>query len=298
MIAICVRLLCLGCLVTSVSGCVQQLSWASVSDRLLHLNSSDEDLSAEFRAARRQFGNRTESVMLSYAALQESQHNYAEALQTYRELAEAYPDCVAAHLGMARIEESTGRSTQAEDILAQLAGRRHELDSRSEQLQVLVEQARFFSRRENWSEAITALESACSIDETNQECRYELGLALVRSGDLHRGLGHLSFAVGAPAAHYNIAWILHEQSRDQEAVVWLQHALQQPDQQTAEKSAQLLSEIRAAHPAWAGMPRDTVIQQTAGEHDGPSSPIRAAVATDLDYSPVRTADFHPATGGR
>ncbi len=298
MLAICVRMLCLGLLVTSMSGCIQQLSWVSISDRLLLSDESNEDLSPEFRAARRQFGNRTESVMLSYAALQESQHNYAEALQTYREIAEAYPDAVAAHLGMARIEESTGRFTQAEEILTRLADRRHQLDSKSEQMQVLIEQSRFYSRRSNWSAAIPALEAACSIDETSQEGRYELGLALVRSGDLDRGLGHLSYAVGAPAAHYNIAWMLHEQSRDQEAVVWLQQAMQQPDQQTAEKSARLLAEIRGAHPALAGMSGDTSVQQTAGVLDGPSSPIRSAVATDLDYSPVRTADFHSAAGHR
>jgi len=291
--------------VTSTSvGCIGGLASTAVFDRLVPFRGIGEggnsELSEEFRAAKRQFGGRTQSVMLSYAALQESQQNYSEALEKYREISIAYPNSVDAHLGMARIEELTGRFVQAEEILAALSDRSDELDSDESRQRVFLARGRLYSERSDWSEAITAFESACQVNESNQECRYELGLALIKSGQVDKGLGHLTFSVGSPAAHYNIAWILHQRSQDEEAVLWLQKAMQQPDRQTAEKSAQLLAEIRRQNPRFGGMAENSTagfqepIQQVGvhGSLVGASSPLRPAVATDLDTTPVTNADFY------
>jgi tetratricopeptide (TPR) repeat protein len=199
---------------------------------------SSDELSPEFHEARRTFRRNTEKNLLAWARYQEDVGEYAEAMKKYREITIAYPECVDAHLGMARIERTTGRVSQAEQILTGLVSRF------PNNAQVRLELSQLYSSQEQWDKSIAACEAACQVAPHDQSCRYELGIVLARAGQLEKALPHLTFAVGAPAAHYNVAFILHRDGNDAEAAKWLNQALSlHPDAKTAEKSRALLASL-------------------------------------------------------
>lgn len=199
-----------------------------------------EQLSPEFREAQKTFRKNTPKALLAWARYQEDVGEYAEAIRRYRELSIAYPDNIEARLGLARVENTTGRFAQAEEILKELAARY------PENTQVQLELGHLYSNREDWNAATAAFEQACRVSPHDQLCRYELGIALARNGLFDDALPHLTFAVGSPAAHYNIGYILHEEGRNTEAADWLTHSLSlHPDQKTAAQARRLLSQIPA-----------------------------------------------------
>ncbi len=195
-----------------------------------------EELSPEFREAQKTFRRNTPKALLAWARYQEDVGEYSEALRRYRELTVAYPENIEAHLGLARVENTTGRFEQAEEILKKLAS------EHPDNTQIRLELGQLYSQREDWSSATAAFEQACRISPHDQTCRYELGIAMARNGLLEQALPHLTFAVGGPAAHYNLGYLLHEKGKDTEAAEWLQQALaMHPDQKTADQSRRLLA---------------------------------------------------------
>ncbi|MFM8475227.1 MAG: tetratricopeptide repeat protein [Planctomycetaceae bacterium] len=199
---------------------------------------AEDQLSPEFEEARKTFRRNTPKALLAWARYQEDVGEYAEALRRYRELTIAYPENIEAHLGLARVENTTGRFEQAEGILRKLA------TEHPDNTQIRLELGQLYSQREDWNSATAAFEQACRLTPHDQTCRYELGVAMARSGLLEQALPHLTFAVGGPAAHYNVGYLLHEQGRDEEAAEWLQRALElHPDQKTADQSRRLLAQL-------------------------------------------------------
>lgn len=240
-------------------------------------DSRHEELSPEFREAQKTFKN-TEKTLLAWARYQEDIGEYAEARKMYHELQIAYPKNIEAHLGMARIETLTGRSQQAEKLLCDLQ------KDYPENSAVRVELGRLYSQQEDWDKAIRAFEDACNVEPEDQNCRYELGVAFARAGKFDQALSHLTFAVGAPAANYNIGYILNEQGKKADASEWIQNALQMhPDLRTAEKAKALLATLspNGDHPADA----------VARVHHGPSS--EAGVVTSSGVAvPSQPASTH------
>lgn len=199
---------------------------------------AEDQLSPEFQEARKTFRRNTPKALLAWARYQEDVGEYAEALRRYRELTIAYPENIEAHLGLARVENTTGRFEQAEEILRKLA------TEHPDNTQIRLELGQLYSQREDWNSATVAFEQACRLTPHDQTCRYELGVAMARNGLMEQALPHLTFAVGGPAAHYNIGYLLHEQGRDEEAAEWLQQALEMhPDQKTADQSRRLLAQF-------------------------------------------------------
>lgn len=220
---------------------------AVASSKSRSKESRNEELSPEFRAAQKTFKN-TEKTLLAWARYQEDIGEYAEARKMYHELQIAYPKNLEAHLGMARIEILTGRSQQAEQLLSEM--KKDYPDNSS----IKVELGRLYSQQEEWDKAIREFEDACDVEPDDQNCRYELGVALARAGKFDQALSHLTFAVGAPAANYNIGYILNEQGKEADAAEWIQNALQMhPDQRTAEKAKAMLAKMSTSgdHPAHA-----------------------------------------------
>ena len=204
-----------------------------------------EELSEEFRIARKTLKD-PESSLLKFAQYQEDLGEYGEARKKYREMLTAYPKNIDAKLGMARIELKTGRSQQAEDILLTLA------KEKPDNALVRLELGRMYSKQDDWDKAIQSFQAACDVEPDDQNCRYELGVALAKAGQIDQALAHLTFAVGAPAANYNIGYVLHEQGRDADAVEWFENALQMhPDKATEDRSKSMLAKL---------MPADQIVE--------------------------------------
>lgn len=307
--------------VPAVSGCVSSsgdslwsrsmaaMPWASREDKISadETPTSEAQLSPEFKAAQKTFKN-TEQTMLVWARYQEDVGEFADARRKYRELLVVYPDCVEASIGLARIELQTGRSQQAEEILTELEQRV------PGDRQVKLAVGRMYSRLERYPEAVAAFERAVEIDASSQESRYELGIALARMHQLDPALAHLTYAVGEPAANYNIGYILHEQGRDADAVEWFRNALAgHPDEQTSAKSRTMLAQLdpagnsgfstsdvasnRSRH-ATAVMPVADYGDESTDEDSRPGSVIDRIVPAQPDHASgrrVAASEFHGTT---
>lgn len=224
---------------TAVSGCAGDrltTAWDKTTSFFNPSSPEEEEISPEFREAQKTFKKNTEKTMLAWARYQEDVGEYAEAKKKYHEIELAYPNNIEASLGIARIELATGRSEEAEKILKQLAAKH------PESVPVRVELGALYSSQEEWPQAIEAYSNACALAPEDQGCRYELGVAYAKSGDLDQAFPHLKFAVGGPAAYYNIGYLLHEQGQDAESAEWLRKALTtHPDQKTSESARSLLA---------------------------------------------------------
>lgn len=223
---------------TAVSGCAGDRMTAAW-DRTTSFftpKSAEEEISPEFREAQKTFKKNTEKTLLAWARYQEDVGEYAEARKKYREIEIAYPNNIEASLGIARVELATGRSEEAEKILKGLASRH------PDSVPVRIELGTLYASQENWDQAIEAYTEACDLAPEDQGCRYELGVAYAKSGNLDQAYPHLKYAVGGPAAYYNIGYLLHEQGDDEASAEWLRKALtSHPDQKTSESARSLLA---------------------------------------------------------
>lgn len=257
---------------------------------------TEDDLSPEFREAQKIFKN-TEQTLLAWARYQEDVGEYAEARRKYRELLIAYPENTEASLGLARIELVTGRAQQAEEILTNLE------QQHPDDIIVKLELGRMYSHQEMWPESLTKFEQACEIDPDDQTCRYELGVALARAHRFDSALSHLTFAVGVPAANYNIGYILHEEGNDADAVEWFRNAMQShPDNQTAEKTKAMLAQLM---PADARDQNSSVLARSRpqpGTSQGPVSYTNAGRQVAAQFTPAKFSNADagqplPVVGG-
>ncbi len=197
-----------------------------------------DELSPAFRRAKSELKD-AERTMLSWAAWREDAGQYAEARRRYQEILTDNPDCVAARLGIARVERKTGRFRQCLEIL-EGARARHPDDPA-----VPLEMGRAYAEREQWDEAIVHLQDAAALNPDDETIQYELGLAFTESGRYEEAIVHLKEAVGEAAALYNIGYVLHESGRSTEAAAWFQQALaRHPDARTKQMAEEMLAQLR------------------------------------------------------
>jgi tetratricopeptide (TPR) repeat protein len=207
-----------------------------------------EALSEGFQKSRGGFTTKglqnPERTNLAFARWKEDMGQYVESKRRYHEILTANPDCLAARLGIARIERETGRFDQCREIL-QAAQKHHPKDAT-----VMLELGRAYSEREEWDSSIEAFRKAVDLAPDDQTTRYELGVALAGANRLSEALPHLKFAVGDAAAYYNIGYLLHEHDRSAEAVKWLERAMNaHPDERTQNVAGELLTKLRVSRPS-------------------------------------------------
>ncbi|MCH2211226.1 MAG: tetratricopeptide repeat protein [Fuerstiella sp.] len=204
----------------------------------------ESSLSAGFKKSRGGFTSKglknPESTNLAFARWKEDMSQYSEAKTRYQEVLTVNPDCLAARLGIARVERETGRFEQCCDILT-AAQEQYPQDPT-----VMLELGRTYNEREKWDQSIQAFSKAVDLAPEDQTVRYELGLALASADRMEQALPHLKFAVGDSAAYYNIGFILHERGRSAEALSWLERTMDShPDKRTRHKAGELLAELDA-----------------------------------------------------
>lgn len=198
-------------------------------------------VSDEYLAAKEEL-DAPEQTLLQFARWREDMGDQVEAMNRYRELLKANDQCVAARLGIARIEQATGRTEAAQQILEATA-RQH--PKRSD---VWISMGQLHASTNNYPAAIESLKKAVDLDSRDQGARYELGLAYARSGQVDLAQPHLAYAVGKSAASYNIGFVLNELGRKQEAVQWFERAIaDSPDERTLQSTQKMLASLRAGN---------------------------------------------------
>jgi tetratricopeptide (TPR) repeat protein len=224
--------------------------------------------------------HKTPELSLATARWMEGVGNLLEARRHYQDVIEEDPKQVDALLGLARIEQLSGRAPQAEQQF--LSALRLEPDSPV----VLHALGLFYQSQQRWPEAVDVLNKAMLAAPTETQYRHDLAVALVHNGNLNAARTHFVRTVGDAAAHYNIGLILHEMGEvDAAEQQMLLAVTKQPELQNAQY---WLDEIRREREAaW-------VVQESLAESSGTAesglrpagyqAPQTAAAATRSGHS--------------
>lgn len=231
-----------------ISGCSSTTSFKNIFAAKTPTSQGSSDplanvpgqVSEEFLAAKKEL-NAPEHTLLQFARWREDMGDQVAAMDHYREILKANDQCVAARLGIARIELATGRTEAAQQILEATA-KQH--PKRSD---VWISMGQLHASKNNYPAAIDSLQKAVDLDSRDQGARYELGLAYARDGQVDMAQPHLAYAVGKSASAYNIGYVLNDLGRQQEAVQWFERAIaDNPDERTLHSTQKMLASIKAS----------------------------------------------------
>jgi len=209
-------------------------------------------------------------LSLAYARWMEDVGNLVEARRHYSEVADDKPKNLEAALGLARIDQLSGLSHEAEQGF--LRAQRLAPDS-PEALNAL---GQFYASEKRWPEAVAQLNKAMLAAPAEKTYRHNLAVAMAYNGDINGALPQFVRTVGDAEAHYNAGLILKDQGRFREAE---EHLLLAVTKKPELHQAQLwLDEVRheqetslATAPSGTGV--QTAALQTGG---GPSASIAPA----------------------
>ena len=87
----------------------------------------------------------------------------------------------------------------------------HVVELAQKQPELATHLADIYAQAEDWPSAIHVLQAALDVAPHSQEIRYQLAIALAKSGDVSAASEHFEQCVGPAAAHYNMSLLLHEQ---------------------------------------------------------------------------------------
>lgn len=158
-------------------------------------------------------------LQLKYAQWRESVGDLADARQSYQFALKENPKSLEAKLGLARLDQLAGRTTEAE------TGFQNALKSRPHDPQAMNALGQFYASQKNWSKALPLLEEAADAAPNELTYRYHLAVATAQSGDIGGAFPHFQQALGEAEAHYNIGFLLAEQGHKDMARQRFQKAL-------------------------------------------------------------------------
>ena len=237
----------------------------------------------------------TPELYVGLAQVSERSGNIPQARSMYQKALAKDPKHLEALLGAARMEDREGQLNVAL-MLYQRAATYHPKNA-----SVLNDLALCHARRGELPIAHHVLEQAVQLDPAKPLYRNNVAKVLVELNGLQPAMHHLS-AVHAPAvANYNMAVLLSERGRSDEATSYLSHAL--AIDPTMEPAQIMLAQFAspptgetsyAAQPAAHTMPHGPVPSRDASES---ILPTPEAVAT-MPWSPGMPAatTIYPATG--
>lgn len=196
----------------------------------------DADTDWDQRRAYKQLQHPTRLPM-AYAKMQEQLGNLIEARKNYEHVMTEDPKSTAAILGLARVNQLSGRTAEAE------RGFQRALALRPSDPHVLDSVGQFYVAHKRWGEAIQMLNTAMLRDPGERMYQYHLAVALAKSGDINGSLPHFESSVGDAEAHYNVGYILMDQGRLSEAEQQFRIALTRKP--TLQEAQILLAEVTA-----------------------------------------------------
>ena len=142
---------------------------------------------------------------MTYARWQEQIGQMATAAESYNFVLQEDPKSVDAILGLARIDQLAGRTSVAEQ------GYLKALKIEPNGPNTLAALGQFYAAEQRWDESIDMLNAAMMAAPEDTMHRYQLAVALARSGDIDLAMPHFVKSVGDAEAHYNVGYILYQQ---------------------------------------------------------------------------------------
>jgi tetratricopeptide (TPR) repeat protein len=187
------------------------------------------------RDARKNLKNSGETH-LAHAKWREESGDLVGARSSYELVLGVDPDSVSAIIGLARLDQLAERHTEAEQ------GFLKALKMKPNDPHVLDSIGQFYASQERWDEAINALRKAMLAAPNETKSRYDLAVALARSGRIDEARPHFAKTIGDAESHYNIGYILYEQGRLADAQKELYQAvLKKPE---LEEAQAMLDDVR------------------------------------------------------
>ncbi|HVJ67643.1 MAG TPA: tetratricopeptide repeat protein [Caulifigura sp.] len=201
-------------------------------------------------------------LSIKYARWMVETGRLKEAKEKYQMVLRKNPKDVEAIIGMAKIDELTGRPSEAE------AGYLKAVQISPDAAVPQCALGEYFASQKRWPEAIDCYNRAVLADPIDRKSRFELAKALVHHGDVEGALPHFIRTVGDAEAHFNTAVILREEGRVKEAEDQLRIAVAKKPELTQAKL--LLAEM--SRPQRRGLTHDTEFQR-ASHQDPEAAPI-------------------------
>ena len=207
-----------------------------------------------------------------------------EAKEKYLAVLKKNPKDVEAIIGMAKIDELTGRQAEAE------AGYLKAVQISPDAAVPQCALGEYFASQKRWPEAIDCYNRAVLADPIDRKARFELAKSLVHHGDIDGALPHFIRTVGDAEAHFNTAVILKEEGRVKEAEDQLRIAVAKKPELT--QARLLLAEI--SRPQRRALTHDAEFQR-ASHAEGELVPAPAPVVTP-GPGPLSMRNAHSSAG--
>lgn len=146
----------------------------------------------------------TPKLRLAYARMQEKQGNLPEARSAYTQMLAEDRKSVEALIGMARVDQLAGQTTDAEQGYLKAI----KVAPKSPVANAALGQ--FYADQKKWDQSVAAFQTALQSAPNDTYCRHQLAISLAKSGKIEQSLPHFAKSVGEAAAHYNVGLLLHD----------------------------------------------------------------------------------------
>lgn len=225
-------------------------------------------------------------LSLAYARWMEDVGKLTEARRHYSEVAEAKPKNLEAALGLARIDQLSGRASEAEQGFL----RAQRLDPGSPVAMHALGQ--FYASQQRWAPAVEQLNRAMLAAPAEKAYRYDLAVALVHTGDVAGAMSHFVRTVGDAEAHYNVGVILKDEGKLDAAHEHLLLAVtKKPDLLQAQY---WLDEVRREQEsALASLPSGTGVQTAALSSNEQTPSLSPAAGRHSATAPAASPRLSP-----
>ncbi len=205
------------------------------------------------------------TLRLRFARWMEELENFPDAQFQYSQVLAEHPENFEAIVGLARIEQAVGEVEKAE------AGFRRAYALRPESAAAQHALGQFQLSQDRVAEALPLLNKAVLAQPDDKAYRYDLAVALAKSGDINAALPHFKRTVGEAAAHHNIASILRDAGNLRGAEQHFRQAISiQPDLSESRHALAALYSQRKAQRI-AESTRGTVEQGTPNQSVRPAA---------------------------
>ncbi len=188
-------------------------------------------------------------LYVAMARLQEQTGRLTEAEQQYRKALDMAPNDLNATIGMARLRDRQGRLSEAIEFWQKAAQAHPNVAPVHNGLGLC------YARDRKYAEAIRELTFAVQLDSKQKLYRNNLATVLVESGDNDAALKHLVAAHGEAIAFYNLGYLLHKKGQSDLAKELFAKAVEKDPSLT---EAQIwLERLQAAQPTGERNPKET-----------------------------------------
>ncbi len=148
------------------------------------------------------------ALHMAYGRFEEQVGQPLEAHKYYEKALAENPHAVEAVIGIARLDQLADKPKEAE------AGFQRALAMKPNDAAVMAACGQFYASQKRWPEAIKHLNAAIAAAPKVAIYKHQLAVAATRSGDISGGLAVFNQLVGPDKAHYNVAYLLAKDGRN------------------------------------------------------------------------------------